>query len=325
MSENVSEAVDFQNPTVVEMVLNDKELQDFKLNSEELKAAVGKKLAKTSEASADPVAEEQTAEGEAEESEGSDDESEAKQPVKKNGWQKRVDKLTKEREALRREVDALRGGAANTPSQEYQQAAAKQVEQSTYEAPKPKLADFQYDVEAYHDALTDWKLEKREHDRAATEHRTQLDKMVEEKANTWTERENAFKASVEDYDGYVNEDGLKAVNPTQEVLAYIAESEVGPQLAYEILSNEDTIAKFKALPPYKQIGFLAKLEARFETSETEADEPEAKKPLSKAPTPPRKLASGAGLKHGLDPIKNSASMSFEEWDREVDKQLKRKR
>lgn len=320
MSDNVSEVpIDLSDPTVVEKVLNDKDLRKLPLGSEEFKAAAAEMLAKT-----DETAEESATDATEHADDESSDDSEAKQPSKgkpKRGVEKRIDELVKEREALRRELEAVKNGAQPHQVQQAQQRVEQEAD-SDFGKPKPRLSQFE-NLEDYTEALTDWRIEKKEHDRAAVEARNNLYREVEEKATAWENREAAFKATVDDYDAYVHADALQAMQPPRDVMAYLAESEFGPQLAYTILSDEETAEQFKAMSPLKQIGYLAKLEARFEADEPSQPAPAKKTTVSKAPQPAKSLPKGKAVvaqKSIFD-----KDLSFAEYNRLMDERERAKR
>lgn len=324
MSDSVSEvSVDLSDPTVVEMLLDDQDLRKLPLGSDDFKAAAVEKMAKMNANASDPAAEAtEQVEGEAE-SDEDDVEPEAKpeQKKRKGGVEKRIDELVREREELKRRLEALESGHKPEAVEE---KPAKVEAKSTFDKPKPKMSDFEYNTEAYADALTDWKLEKIEHERAAAEQKREFETKVTGLEQAWNERQEAFSETVDDYDEIVTTAEVKKLNASPTAIEYMFESEHGPQIAYQILSDDDLKKQFKAMSPTRQVAFIAKLEARFDNDEPAAAEPKAKKTIvTKAPQPAKTLPKSKAVatsKSIYDP-----NLSFEEYNRLMDERDRAKK
>src|SRR6185436_12246826 len=119
-----------------------------------------------------------------------DQEQETAENANKPGSRRsrKIDKLTRENEELRRALSGLTSDAK--PAQPPEPAKVEG---------KPKLEDFQT-LEEYQEALTDWKLDQREKTRAEAEAKRARDVAEREAFETWTKRENAAKKAHEDYE-----------------------------------------------------------------------------------------------------------------------------
>jgi hypothetical protein len=196
------------------------------------------------------------------------------------GWQRKIQKLE-------REVQTLRT------------AKAAPVQETVVETPKPKPSpkDFQiegtdsYDVEAFTEALTDWKLDSKlsEVEKTRTE-KAKAEQAKSEQQKTleaWQQKQGAVaKAKHSDYDEVI---GSADFNVSPLMHEAILNSEVGGELAYYLASNPDEAASIASMNSYQAAKALNKIEAQFAQEESaeqkeDEDEPPAP-PVSKAPAP----------------------------------------
>lgn len=221
----------------------------------------------------------------------SDTEAEADKPRAKKGFEKRISKeVARKNEALR-EAEywkrvALERQAETTSPQAVQSIAAD----------KPKFSDYN-DLEAYTEAVTDWKLERK------------LQEVTQQS------KQNTVKAT---YESRVKE--FEKVRPDfQEVLAYsdvlisqpvtelIMDSEVGPAVVLFLAENEDEAERINKLSPARQLAEIGKIEAKLSTK---AAANPAKKTVSQAPSPVKPVSGAAPVaKKNLD----DPNLSPEEW------------
>ena len=147
---------------------------------------------------------------------------------------------------------------------------------------EPRAEQFTDSIE-YAKALAMWSAEKALYERDLQEAER---KAVEEQAKiakSWSEKLEKAKPNLPDFDDLVASSSVQVPN---EIRDAILESDVGPQILYELASNTEYAQKVAGMPLIKALREIGKLEARFETQET-APEP-AKKPVavqSKAPAP----------------------------------------
>lgn len=208
-----------------------------------------------------------------ESSPGAVDTSEKSAPPKKDGSQKRIDELTWHRRNLEREVEYLRSQvrAQAQPAPETKPAATS--------APK-KLADFNYDEEAYAAYVTEraaeLAAEKLEAKRSEKEsERTRKDRLAKFK-----EYESKFKVDIDDY-----EDVAHYARIDNHVAELIMDMEDGPAIAYHLGKNPDVATRLNALPENRVAIELGRIGARLANEREQAKA----KPVSKAPPPPPKI------------------------------------
>lgn len=240
--------------------------------------------------------------GESETEESSED---SEKPKPKGGFQKRISELTRNWRESERRVDQLMDYIA-----QMQKAGAtpQQIEAATEQA--PTLEQFGYDEAKYQQAVI--KFAESAAERAATRKMTEWEQKQQSttKAQSFKQREAEFKATVEDYEELVYDQSLSITTPMAEV---IAESDIGPQVAYYLAKNPDEASRIAALSPIQTARELGKIEARLTTAKA------APKATTKAPPPPPKITA-TDTEVEPDPDK----MSVNQWLKWREKQLKRK-
>ena len=215
------------------------------------------------------------------------------------GIRRRLAKMTKEKSNLRRELDELRN----------QVSAFTKVKEPEY-----TKADFGDDSEAYLDYKVDQKLR--------SQHESQVKHVNEQRElqakqndinTTWQSKIDSVKSEMPDYAEAVNN---STVDFTQDEVEIIMESEFGPQLAYELATNDDLATKFSNLPsPKARDRFLTRLEYKFENAPVKAPN----KAVSNAPKPTPKISNNAsGGGSNID----SSKLSMDEWVKMRNAQLK---
>jgi len=139
--------------------------------------------------------------------------------------------------------------------------------------------------------------------------------------STWTEREATFKATVSDYDDYINRDSLERLNPGQMALAFIAESGVGPQILYELLTDEELAEKFAIASDVRKVALLSKIESNFDSDEPSVSK--TKTAVTKAPQPAKSLPKGKAVATSKSIY--DANLSFTEYNRLMDERDRAKK
>jgi len=208
---------------------------------------------------------------------------------KKSGVAKRIDKLVKERETLRRERDEL----------------LKQLETTTkHPAGKPIVQDFE-SYDQYVDALTEWKIEQKEKEKI--QHQIAIDRKEHHQRLLEEFKENSthFKEKNKDFDEVAF---AKEVPYTEEMAELVLTSKKGHEIAYYLGKNIDEATRMAALPLHLLAREIANLEIKFSI-------PISPKNISQTPAPISPLgSSGETLNKEL-----SDKMSTEEWIKERNK------
>ena len=177
--------------------------------------------------------------------ESTDDEDDDKKPGK--GFEKRIERFNRRIAEKEAEIEHWRKAALAGN----QQAPIQAPVQMPLE--KPTLATFNGDVEAYTDALTDWKLQQKE----LLSHQQKI-------AQTYAEREANVKKAHADYDEVIADfkEKYKYVK-APEINQYLAESDNGPAMFYYIANNTAEVDRILKLSPLHRLAELGKLEARL--------------------------------------------------------------
>jgi hypothetical protein len=221
------------------------------------------------------------------EADGKDEEGQEK-PKKKGGYQRRVDKLTRQKSELEREVDFWRQKAlADQP------AAKAEVKAAPDESKKPKAEDFKTH-EDWFEAMADWKIDQRDKQREVKAAEEKAKSVFDSTVKTYAEREAEFQNDHDDYDEA--KESVAHIPVSIAVNQCIFESEVGPAITYELAKNPKELKRICALPAMAAAREIGKIEARIQKT-AEATPKEEIKP-SKAPKPiaPVKAAAAAPAK-----------------------------
>jgi hypothetical protein len=149
---------------------------------------------------------------------------------------------------------------------------------------KPLPTQFD-DAYEYAEALSEWKVEQAFKEREIADQRNKV-------AKDWSEKIEKAKADLPDFDDIV---ASSTVSVSDAVRDAILESDVGPQILYELASDDDYASKIANMPPIKALKEIGRLEARFEERK-EAPKVEAKTvSASKAPAPINPLKGGKNV------------------------------
>ena len=209
----------------------------------------------------------------------------AEEPVKpavEPGVQKRINELTwKHREAERRAT------AAEARAKELESKVAESTKAT--EPARKTLADFNFDEVAYEDYLEQRTAEKIK-PLAAKEALTAVEEREQKKAQestaaerkaNWQKRATEFTKAHPDFVEVVYAESVEFTDAVAEVLA---DSELGPQLAYHLAQNPDELSRIARLSPAAAGRELGKLEAKLTPAKAE-EEPEAKETTASAAPP----------------------------------------
>lgn len=214
-----------------------------------------KAKAKASEAS-ETETDDEGADGEQPEGAGEDEEDKPKK--RRSG----VDRLKRERDALRSEVEMLRSRAPKADDGASIEAA---VRNEIGEPPKEE--DFKGDFFAYERALTAYETEKRivtrEVKGRANQAASQTSARVQDLIEDFNERSAEAAAKIPDFAEVVGK-ATDATHPVSDtVKALILESEKGPLLQYHFAKNASDLRRINALPPMAAAREIGRLEARL--------------------------------------------------------------
>lgn len=195
----------------------------------------------------------------------------------KKNYNKRIQQVIAQREEARQEALRVKAEleALKSSKVSEQPVAATTVNNGAeFTKPKPEMSQFQT-IGDFTEALSDWKDEKREYQRAQEVQKAKLTEATTKSVQTWTNRENEVKKEIEDYDAVVNVDSLTAAGITNlthsETRAFLQESEVGPAVLYELLQDDELAKRFATVAANHQIKILTKLELAIEERKKQPD------------------------------------------------------
>ncbi len=230
--------------------------QDDDASPAEGEQSADKTKAKAEGASKTETDEEDGAEGDKPEGTG-EDEEEGKPKKRRSG----VDRLKRERDALRSEVEILR---SRTPAADDSAGIEASVRNEIGEPPKE--ADYP-DWFAYERALTAYETEKRivtrEVKGRARQAASQTNIRVQELIEDFNERSNEAAAKIPDFAEVLAKTTAES-HPVSDVLKQLLlESEKGPLLQYHFAKNASDLRRINALPPLAAAREVGRLEARL--------------------------------------------------------------
>lgn len=239
-------------------------------------------------------------ENEAEELEESEDETkDESKPKKKGGFQKKLEKAEKLRASLEQEKEYWRNEALRTKTTE------TKVEETKPDLSKrPKADDFKSHDE-YVEALTDWKLESKLLAKEQKQKEDAVKSEVQTKISKHQERVTKFSDDHEDWDDVIEVVAKQPLSIT--VQEAIINSELGPDLMYELAKDPKELKRICGLTPIQAAMALGKIEARL----TKSDSPKETKLTTKAPAPvtPVRTRSGSATKSIHD-----ENLTFREYE-----------
>lgn len=259
---------------VKEIPLDQQDYQTFKQNR------AGK------ETPAEPPKEEPKAEAVSETAKPDDEIEVEEKPKFKGGFQKKIDKLTREKyEAIERENALLKKLAERG-----EPLAPKAVEAVKA---KPKVDDFNT-YEEYVESLADWKAEQKYRDLSAKENETAEQEVqqaqLQERFDAHVKRVEAAREKYTDYDQVV--ESIEAENDElpEGVALTIVELENGPDVAYHLAKNPEILSKLREMSSYRAIAEIGKIADKLAGT---AEPKEPPKPKSAAPAPIKPVSTGA--------------------------------
>jgi hypothetical protein len=211
---------------------------------------------------------------------------------RKGGYQRRIERLERERELFLREREMFLeqlgqrgvvppGAQPATPGQEKPQDPAVQLEQ-------------------YLDAQFEKRLAMRE---AKAEQERKLAELQK--------KEEAFIASHEDYGDAVQAFARSGMPPTH--VQALLTSEHGPAIMYQLVKNPAELARIRALPPVQAALEIGRLDARLASSTAAQTAPSRtavpRKPVAPAPIAPVTARGPTTVK----PVKDMTQEEYNAW------------
>lgn len=210
------------------------------------------------------------------------------QPKKKKGLQSRLNELTAEKYALKAENEARDKRILEL--QEQLKAAPVTAEPGTVKS----LEDFDFDQAAYLRYLAKEEAKGIIEAQKATERQEQEQVKQQEKNKKWQDRQAAYAADRPDYQATAYNNPLAQFYP-KDLIDFVIESDVGPQLAYHLGQNlTDTDALIR-MEPRERDRALSRIEAKLEAKPTAQP-----RTFTQAPAPVKSLGGSGQVEKSPD-------------------------
>jgi len=220
--------------------------------------------------------------------------------------EKRFSELTKRAKQAEAEKQALEARLQELESKVA--PAPQQIEQDIL-GEKPQASQFQ-DAFEYAEALAEWSAEKALVERDKQEQQRKIETERQEVIKSWTSKLEKAKAELPDFDEMV---ASSQVQVRDEVRDAILESDVGPQILYQLASDDELAQRISSLPVNKALKELGKLEVQFERKEAPAEVKSEPVARSKAPAPIKPLTAGKGTQDVLIDGDGAFHGTYAQW------------
>lgn len=250
----------------------------------------------------DKTSEAPAAEQDAKTASESDTERKGNDEPRKGGFQRRIDKLTREKYALEARVRELETGRP---------AAKPAGEPKSETAQKPQPEQYRtYDeyVEALAEFKADQKVSKAKEEFARETQERAAKSQAEQTLASWNQRVETARGKYEDFDDIVDSD-LPITQPMQ---AAIIDSEHGAEIAYHLGKHPDEAERISRLSPMAAIREIGKIEAQIV---------QAPKPKPSAASRPLSPVKGRAGQIDL----NDPKLTYEDWEKQRNAQLRSSR
>jgi hypothetical protein len=241
------------------------------------------------------------------------EQAEEEQPKKKGGFQRRIDRLTREKAELADRLSRI--------EQDLAQRAAKPADEKREEPKQPAANDGKPTPEnfktweEYTEALTDWKLDQREKAKKADEEKRTSEEQRKAAQSRWNEQVEKGRDEFDDFDEVV----VQSKRPASAVVQqFILKSDVGYRVAHELGRDAGLLDKINRLDPIDAVRELSKIEAKHTAAQKA---PEEKPKVTKAPKPVKPVTGKVKTAPRID----DPNLEFRDYERLRRKQLENRR
>jgi hypothetical protein len=253
---------------------------------------------------------EDSTEAEGKESETQESKEDDK-PKKKGGFQKRIERLNKQKSEALRELEYWKAEALKSQSPKEEQTTAEKKETPG----KPKAEEFETHEE-FVEALADWKYEQRKALDEIKQKQVQAKTAFEKSVETFQSKVKEFQKTQKDFDEVLSDvDDIRMSVGVQETLL---SSELGPQVMYELAKDRELYEHINALNPLAAARELGRIEARIAQESSKAEP----RKQTKAPTPLKPVSGN--LSGGTKKSIFDESLSQSDYEKLRREQLRRR-
>jgi hypothetical protein len=236
----------------------------------------------------EPVAEEITSEPVAEEEQLSEPkaEEEADEAEKpKDKLEKRFSKVTKRAQDAEAKAEQLEARLRELEAR----ANPQTIAQTANVDDKPQASQFD-DAFEYAEALAEWSAEKALKDRDIAESQRKAEEERNKVLKSWNDKVDKAKKEMPDFNDIVSSSTVVVSDAIRDA---IIESDVGPQILYQIASDDDYAESLTSMSAIRALKEIGRLEAKFEAElETKPKNVAKTVSQSKAPAPISPLKGG---------------------------------
>jgi hypothetical protein len=209
--------------------------------------------------------------------------NEAEKP--KDKLEKRFSKVTKRAQEAEARAEQLEARLREVEAK----ASPQTIAQTANVNDKPQANQFN-DAFEYAEALAEWSAEKALRDRDVAEQQRKVEEERNKVYKSWTEKVDKAKKEMPDFNDVVSTSSVLISDAIKDA---ILESDVGPQIIYQLASDDDFAESITKMPATKALKEIYRLEAKFEAELLEQPKKEAKTvSQSKAPAPISPLKGG---------------------------------
>ena len=235
-----------------------------------------------------PVAVEETPQAKTEPQSGADEsqqpedegETEEAKAPRANGRVRKIDRLTRENEQLRAQLAQVQ------PKPTAPEPPPPPVEP----AGKPHLRDYPT-LEAYQEALTDWKIDQREAQRKAEAAQAEAQAQARKIQTAWDTAQDTARNAYSDYDDVIQSVRVPEGPGVPAMRQALLEDDHGGEALYYLATHPDDLKRIAQLSPVSAVKEIGRLTVQF-TKSSAAGNP--KPAISNAPRPPAPLSRPAG-------------------------------
>ncbi|HKB34887.1 MAG TPA: hypothetical protein VKD72_00440, partial [Gemmataceae bacterium] len=235
-------------------------------------------------------------------------ETEPAQPSRPNSRQRRIDRLTRENAELQKRIQAL----------EQPISSPRPAEAAPAPAGRPELKDFQT-LEAYTEALTEWKLGQHDAQRKADDEKRAAESAARTLQESWSAREAAAAKAHPDYRELMDSTEIPVGPGVLAARQALLEDEHGAEVLYWLARTPGALEKVASLSPARAILEIGRLSASVADSQS----PENPKPkVTSAPRPPAPLTHGTAKTSEDIYDEDFARRDYKAWEKRRVAQLK---
>lgn len=226
-------------------------------------------------------------------------EPEADSDERKRGAEKRIKELTKNWRSTERDRDYWRDLALR--NSQGQQAKPEPTPQNG----KPTLEQFNFDQDAYNEAVIDWKVQQKLSEHTQKSKKDQEQTEAQKQQAEFRQRLQSAAEKYDDFEETITDPSLPM--PDHVVQAAMNLGETAGDVLYHLGKNPDKALQIANMNPAAAAVALGRIDAQI------ANQP--KPQISKAPPPPSAVGNRSAV--NVDPMKLPA----EEWARRRNEEL----